>query len=49
MRTRFRRNSTWADGDWDGDGDFTSSDMVLAFQAGGYTTAARGVFLGLLP
>ena len=34
-------NSTWEDGDWDGDGDFTSSDLVLAFQSGGYQMAAR--------
>ena len=25
-------NSTWEDGDWDGDGEFTSGDLVLAFQ-----------------
>ena len=28
-----------AEGDWDGDGDFTSSDIVLAFQAGKYEVA----------
>lgn len=29
-------NSSWADGDWDGDGDFTSCDFVLAFAKGGW-------------
>lgn len=29
-------NSHWGSGDWDGDGDFTSSDFVLAFQQGLY-------------
>ncbi|MCA9213377.1 MAG: CotH kinase family protein, partial [Planctomycetales bacterium] len=24
-------NSTWEEGDWDGDGDFTTSDLVFAF------------------
>ena len=27
-------NSDWRDGDFDGDGDFTSSDLVMAFQTG---------------
>jgi hypothetical protein len=29
-------NSLWEEGDWSGDGDFDSSDLVLAFQAGVY-------------
>ncbi|MCA9213297.1 MAG: hypothetical protein KDB27_09545, partial [Planctomycetales bacterium] len=29
-------NSTWATGDWNGDGDFDSSDFVAAFSEGGY-------------
>jgi hypothetical protein len=29
-------NSTWAEGDWDCDGDFGTSDIVLAFQYGQY-------------
>ncbi len=33
-------NSTWEDGDWDGDADFTTADMVLAFQTGGYSAFA---------
>ncbi len=35
------RNSTWATGDWDGDGDFTTSDIVLAFEDGGYERGPR--------
>ncbi len=34
-------NSGWSDGDWDADGDFGTSDLVLAFQAGGYTTNSQ--------
>ncbi|MCP4195115.1 MAG: hypothetical protein GY768_31325 [Planctomycetaceae bacterium] len=30
------QNAGWADGDWDGDLDFTSSDLVWAFRDGGY-------------
>jgi hypothetical protein len=29
-------NSTWGTGDWNGDGDFDTGDLVLAFQDGGY-------------
>ena len=29
-------NSTFEDGDWNGDHDFTSTDFVTAFQGGGY-------------
>ncbi len=29
-------NAIWTEGDWDTDGDFTSSDMVIAFQSGTY-------------
>jgi hypothetical protein len=29
-------NSTWETGDWNGDGDFTTADLVLAFADGGY-------------
>jgi hypothetical protein len=32
-------NSTWSEGDWNGDGDFNSSDLVLALQSG-YVAAA---------
>ena len=31
-----RLNSTWFDGDWDGNGDFESGDFVFAIQAGNY-------------
>ena len=34
-------NSTWAEGDWNGDGDFTSKDMVAAFLDGGYEQGPR--------
>ena len=30
----------WAEGDWNGDGLFNSTDLVLAFQDGGYVAAA---------
>ncbi len=33
-------NSSWAEGDWDGDGDFTTQDIILAFQDGGYSVAS---------
>lgn len=29
-------NSGWADGDWNGDGDFSSGDLVYAFISAGY-------------
>ena len=29
-------NSTWAEGDWNGDGEFSSEDLVLMFQTGAY-------------
>ena len=29
-------NGTWAEGDWSGDGEFDTGDMILAFQKGGY-------------
>ncbi|MCA9170883.1 MAG: hypothetical protein KDB23_24580, partial [Planctomycetales bacterium] len=34
-------NAGWADGDWDGDKDFTSSDFVVAFQGNGYELGKR--------
>ncbi|MCA9199804.1 MAG: hypothetical protein KDA87_19825, partial [Planctomycetales bacterium] len=34
-------NSTYHEGDWNGDGDFTTADLVLAFQAGTYVAEAR--------
>ena len=30
------QNSDWAEGDWDGDGDFESADLVVAFIDGGF-------------
>ena len=29
-------NSDWTEGDWNANGDFTSSDLVTAFRDGGY-------------
>ena len=29
-------NSTWRTGDWNGDGDFTTQDLVIAFANRGY-------------
>ncbi len=34
-------NSTWETGDWDGDGDFTTTDLVVAFREGGYSAGGR--------
>ena len=31
-------NSTFSEGDWNGDGDFDSGDFVFVFQAGTYVT-----------
>ena len=36
-------NSTFSEGDWNGDGDFTSSDFVWAFKYGNYREAEAGV------
>jgi hypothetical protein len=30
------QNSTWVEGDWDGDLDFTTGDLTFAFNFGGY-------------
>ena len=30
-------NSTWEEGDWNGDGDFSTGDLVAAFQIGHYS------------
>ena len=34
-------NSTWATGDWNGDGEFSTSDLVSAFEDGGYEKGPR--------
>jgi hypothetical protein len=34
-------NSGWAQGDWNGDGDFTTRDFVIAFTDGGYEHGPR--------
>lgn len=51
-------NSTWATGDWNGDFEFDSTDLILAGQDGGYErspqaavpepSAAAMIFLGLI-
>ena len=37
------RNSTWSTGDWNGDGEFTSGDFVVAFDDGGFELGPRAV------
>jgi hypothetical protein len=34
-------NSTWSEGDWDGDGDFGTRDLVFAFQFGKFEQGPR--------
>ena len=34
-------NSTWEEGDWDGNGDFDSADFVMAFQTGLYEVKSQ--------
>jgi len=36
-------NSIWSTGDWNCDGEFSSSDFVAAFQGGRYQANARSV------
>lgn len=31
----------WAEGDWDGNADFTSADLILALADGGYEAGPR--------
>ena len=33
-------NSTFEEGDWNGDGDFNTTDLVFAFQLGDYEPAS---------
>lgn len=35
------KNSNWQTGDWDWDGEFTASDLIVAFQDGGYNQGPR--------
>ena len=39
-------NSTWSEGDWSCDGEFTTFDLVLAFRAGGFSRAASAPWSG---
>ena len=34
-------NSTWTEGDWDGNREFESTDLVVAFRDGGYELGPR--------
>ena len=38
---RIANNSVWETGDWNGDGDFDSSDFVVAFQSNGFENGPR--------
>lgn len=38
-----RENAGWSEGDWNGDGFFSSSDFVQAFADGGYEKGDRTV------
>ena len=40
-------NSTFEEGDWDGDSDFTTRDLVLLFQLGLFQKNATSLFYGL--
>lgn len=40
-------NSTWDEGDWNGDGEFDSSDLLLAAQHAGYIAVPAAVPAGL--
>ena len=46
---RVSGNSTWREGDWDGDGDFTSNDIITAFSDGGYERGARRAVPAMVP
>jgi arylsulfatase A-like enzyme len=37
----FPGNSGWSEGDWNGDGEFGTGDLTLAFQSGGYEQGRR--------
>jgi hypothetical protein len=36
-------NSTWSSGDWNGDGEFNSSDLMFLMREGGYEGASRTI------
>lgn len=36
-------NSTWDEGDWNADGDFTTQDLIVAFARGNYLSASQPV------
>jgi hypothetical protein len=37
------QNTSWAERDWNGDGEFDTGDLVFAFQDGGYDQGLRKV------
>ena len=41
--------AVWSEGDWNGDGGFTSSDFVAAFVDGGYEKGERGSIAAAVP
>lgn len=41
------RNSTWADGDFNGNGDFETGDLILAFSDGGYEKGPRNAIVSV--
>jgi hypothetical protein len=42
-------NSTWGDGDWNGDLEFTSGDFVTAFRDGGFEVGPRNAMAQPVP
>ena len=40
-------NSVWSSGDWNGDGDFTTEDLTVAFIDGGYERGRRAELLAV--
>jgi hypothetical protein len=40
-------NSTWSDGDWNGNADFTSGDFVTAFTDAGFEKGPRAAVQGV--
>ena len=41
-------NSGWATGDWNCDGEFTTNDLVAAFQEGAYSEATVPIDFSLI-
>jgi hypothetical protein len=43
------KNSNWSDGDWDGNCEFDTADLVLAFQMGAYESLPRAATVHRIP